>query len=1140
MFFLDWNRKGSITLINDLIFGGKVSVFRAFLRYTKCFAVASLFVLGATNVSFALDAGYYLPAGVADPYECIPNFYCDGDDTYMDDNDRIGLHNCPVSHPNSEPGATSENDCYGGIPVDAGYYLPANATVPVECPTGYYCPGLISAVRIGDNTTTLGLNSCPPDYPNSIAGASSEHQCYTPCTAVDAESLPHSTGAEGNRYYGMGFNTCSVTGCVTGYEVKNWSGVLGNQTAERFAANMYDGVRNPDTYGALGAATLDYGVSGSNVFVVDYGDVGHVVGHARCSTLEQVFTGPNKWNMTPQNGWFAENVSEDTIFKAGYNKLQAATNHLGSVVENGSSYCYCQLDGLSGNTNMWVKAGQDMSAFSCAWGCAWNCAAYLGRLDADIGRSISRGVRDNLASTSGIGSVAICVAKSVNCAAGEYLPAGSLQCSTCLENHWCPGGTYTFNETTDGGINECPSGTYSSAGASDINQCLSCPTDAMDVFGDGTQCETTKFSVTTMNTTTSLSFTMSATGTFYVDCGDGGTLTQTDVSGNTLSGNVITRGNTTLTTYTCGWDTAGAHTIRFAGTATGYSTGDATAAISFYKSSGGTQANVAGISGSLGALFPTIGGGSTNGSQPRFYQTFYGCGNLTGNIPENLFAGISGAPATSMFEGTFSRCSKLSGSIPGNLFAGISGAPASDMFRSTFHACTGLSGTIPENLFSGISGAPASTMFSQTFAYCRGLTGSIPENLFSGISGAPASSMFRGTFIGCKGLSGSIPGNLFAGISGAPASTMFNETFEECTGLTGSIPGNLFSGISGAPASTMFFRTFYGCSGLTGSIPENLFAGISGAPASYMFIQTFYGCSGLTGSIPENLFAGISGAPAPHMFNETFSGCSGLTGSIPGNLFSGISGAPAYGMFSLTFEGCSGLTGSIPENLFSGISGAPAQFMFNETFSRCSKLSGSIPENLFAGISGAPASTMFFRTFYGCSGLTGSIPGNLFAGISGAPASDMFAGTFSGCSALTGPVPRDLFAGISRETTAGGQMSNVFTNSGLATSCPAGQIQYITGFEEYFSGKVACQPFCVDGVVYNGECHARCPVNEFLRVGDFALPLFADYTNVPLPVLNVGNSEQVCYVYFEPDENPTQPGVKIRYNNNVYHAVSVP
>ena len=372
-----------------------------------------------------------------------------------------------------------------------------------------------------------------------------------------------------------------------------------------------------------------------------------------------------------------------------------------------------------------------------------------------------------------------------------------------------------------------------------------------------------KFQLTTTSMTANDTFkwSMSAAGTFYVDCGDNGVLSGTSVSGNT-----ITRSNTTMAQYTCTYPNAGTHTIRFGGTATEYNntTGGSSAsavAIGFSTSnySNNTPTKIAGISGSLGAIFGTIGTGDTLSKQPRFFYTFDGCSRLTGAIPSNLFAGISGAPATSMFNRTFSGCGGLTGSIPESLFAGISGAPAASMFANTFDGCSGLTGAIPSNLFAGIKGTPAPYMFSGTFFGCSGLTGSIPEKLFAGISGKPAASMFRNTLYNCSGLTGAIPENLFAGISGAPATYMFSNTFYNCSGLTGAIPESLFVGIKGAPANNMFASTFYGCSKLTGFtdgtntvnyVPGNFLGTIKAATASNQVYQMFQN-TGLASTCPS-------------------------------------------------------------------------------------------------------------------------------------------------------------------------------------------------------------------------------------------------------------------------------------------------
>ena len=515
------------------------------------------------------------------------------------------------------------------------------------------------------------------------------------------------------------------------------------------------------------------------------------------------------------------------------------------------------------------------------------------------------------------------------------------------------------------------------------------------------------FIATTTPDTTGFWFKLSASGTFYVDWGDG-------------TVDTIEKNDTSEQEFGHGYETAGTYVVKLGGRATGYNQDKelevlptsldddvavASETVEHYNYvpviSFADNSYLAKIEGSLGKIFPTLPGGI----QPRFVRTFSQCSNLSGTIPDELFSGISGAPVPSMFDYTFASCGGLS-AIPEKLFAGISGAPAEFMFYGTFAGCDGL-GAIPEKLFASISGAPAPSMFADTFSFCNNLS-VIPEKLFANISGAPAPSMFDYTFANCGNLS-AIPEKLFASISGAPATGMFRRTFERCRSLT-TIPEKLFAGISGAPADGMFDKTFYGCDGLTGAIPEKLFAGISGAPAPSMFQETFESCSSLS-AIPGKLFAGISGAPADSMFYRTFGNCKGLT-AIPENLFAGISGAPARNMFGATFYNCDGLTGQIPSGLFGNISGAPAESMFYSTFSGCSGLTGQIPSGLFGDISGAPASYMFNGTFYKCKGLT-AIPENLFGNISGAPADYMFNSTFEGCSGLTGEIPLGLLGDIS-------------------------------------------------------------------------------------------------------------------------------
>ena len=61
---------------------------------------------------------------------------------------------------------------------------------------------------------------------------------------------------------------------------------------------------------------------------------------------------------------------------------------------------------------------------------------------------------------------------SYTCAAGKYLPKNSTTCATCPAGNYCPGGTYT-SSSSDQGLNACPTGTTSTAGAASADACVS-------------------------------------------------------------------------------------------------------------------------------------------------------------------------------------------------------------------------------------------------------------------------------------------------------------------------------------------------------------------------------------------------------------------------------------------------------------------------------------------------------------------------------------------------------------------------------------------------------------------------------------------------------------------------------------------
>lgn len=181
-------------------------------------------------------------------------------------------------------------------------------------------------------------------------------------------------------------------------------------------------------------------------------------------------------------------------------------------------------------------------------------------------------------------------------------------------------------------------------------------------------------------------FYVSAKGTLYIDWGDGYVETKTLGQNNLNNRMALTRKF---------YDTQNTYTIRLSGDFSAYPTKNTSYSNAVFSIYGGyaTPEYLYGISGSLGALFPTIDNGGS-GKQPMFWGAFRGCTNLQGPIPSGLFSGISGAANSYMFREMFYGCTNLDGYIPYNLFDGITGITSSHM-TNIFYNDTKLATTCP-------------------------------------------------------------------------------------------------------------------------------------------------------------------------------------------------------------------------------------------------------------------------------------------------------------------------------------------------------------------------------------------------------------------------------------------------------------
>ena len=421
------------------------------------------------------------------------------------------------------------------------------------------------------------------------------------------------------------------------------------------------------------------------------------------------------------------------------------------------------------------------------------------------------------------------------------------------------------------------------------------------------------FYLTTTSDTDVFAMKISAAGEFYIDWGDGKT-------------EWVTKSDTTNMGFGHKYASKDAYNIRLGGQATAYNIDENIATISFYS----RASNIASIDGSLGAIFGTLSSDTNN--QPRFYQTFREAYNMTGSIPSDLFAGISGAPASQMFRETFFNCKSLTGpsarineqylyeiwpsastSQVSNMYSGATGL---DDYLYIPVAWGGLGATTNE-----YPSAPSDAVYdfyltttsdTDMFAMKISATGEFYIDWGDGksewITKSDTTNMTFGHKYASKGVYNIRLGGQSTAynISSTTAAISFYSSASSIASIDGSL-GAIFGTLADG-SQPRFYRTFYGAHNMTGSIPSDLFAGISGKPASRMFASTFERCSGLTGAIPDRLFGNLTGAPASYMFYHTFFGCSKLT-SIPENLFGNISGTAQGSMFYGTFYNCHSLTG---------------------------------------------------------------------------------------------------------------------------------------------------------------------------------------------------------------------------------------
>ncbi len=1015
---------------------------------------------------------------------------------------------CPESHPLSGVDATSINMCYNNSTparCSSGQYYNADESKCVACAPNSYCTGETGTYYDG---TISELIACP-EYKESPQGSDSVDDCVAPApeftitTTADTSSFSVSFDARGlfyidwgdgnveqivqDRVYGgtishtyatAGAYNIGLSGQATGYNVPRcWDSGCSYSSTISFEDNSNKKVAAIS--GSLGAifGTLSDGTQ--PVFAGAFRECTNLKGSIPADLFQGVYGTPGMFlfsgtfegctGLTGEipAGLFSglSGAPARSVFSGTFEGCAGLTGEIPAGLFAGISGAaadfmfYKTFYGCSGLTGYVdgamfpIPAGSVASpyynAFVNATSMDTSCPEGTYAVDKPDSRwtvaVCSPCPSTHPSSDAGASSINMCYnASASQCGVGQYYNAPADECMTCPANSYCPGEIKTYYGGTVSDVMACLGGT-SPAGSTSEDDCVFVP----------------EFTVATVAGTTSFNFKISAAGTFYVDWGDGSEI------------QIITKSDTTNTTYSHTYSDAGTYNIGISGQATKYNTDEYTAAISFYNNT-----NVAGISGSLGAIFGTL----TDGTNPRFYDTFYNCTGLTGNIPSDLFSGISGAPAERMFNYTFERCSGLTGTVPAGLFSGLSGAAADYMFNNTFSGCSGLTGYVDSETFT-IPAGSAFNPYVNTFNGASSMDVVCPSDMYNATK--PDDDW---TVAVCGSCPETHP---YFDSSTTSINMCYMELSESCdagqyydtnTSQCTICPANSYcmggnkkvyydgtvvfapatpcpmDGISPAGSTSQsdcdftFVSEFTVTTTSTSSFSFNMAAAgsfvINWGDGNYETItsndstDTKYSHTYSTPGVYNIEMLGqateydtLDLAPAISFAeNEYVAGISGSLGAIFGTLDDGT-----QPIFAGTFSRCSNLTGEIPANLFAGIQGAPAEGMFSETFAGTGIT--SIPADLFKGISGAPAVGMFYNTFAACMGVT-SIPAGLFSGIKGAPALAMYAGVFG----MTGikSIPDGLFSGI-KGAPAEGMFAYAFAFCTELTSVPTDLFAGISG-----------------------------------------------------------------------------------------------
>lgn len=359
--------------------------------------------------------------------------------------------------------------CVPGRGVKSTTYSSVSGNAPVcsvTCSAGYYYADTVKTGNAGVASFTVtcsgctygqyssdGATSCTPCPIGTYASDSLYATSCTPCPAG------RTTSGTGTPYNATANTACSVT-CSNSSNVSNW--VTPGWTAANGATNVCK----------ISTCSTKYILSGDACRACTY------TANSNVSAVTVTGSSNNtcSYSYTCNAGYHVNGTTNGTTNGTATGSAGSPQNRVGDCAANSYTISFYPNSGAGTLPSQPMRYGAEYTLPGAVFSytgynmTGWQCTGGGSNCDGDVYDLTD--VVSNLTTDHNdtVTMTAQWAAQSVKCDATKYLPAGSVNCASCLPGYYCPGGTYSFSTVQYQGMSLCTSG-YSTGGASKCYDC---------------------------------------------------------------------------------------------------------------------------------------------------------------------------------------------------------------------------------------------------------------------------------------------------------------------------------------------------------------------------------------------------------------------------------------------------------------------------------------------------------------------------------------------------------------------------------------------------------------------------------------------------------------------------------------------